>query len=86
MSHGDFEEHEVIMLNDIERRLHHTLHNITNEYGEGCSLAIPAILLKITLQIYKHVMVDENDVEKIIMNSVKTLHTIPPLVRKETLH
>ena len=86
MNYGDLEEHEIIMMNDIERRLHHTLHGITEEYGQGCSLAVPAILLKITLQVYKHVMADTSDVEKIIMSSVKTINDIPPLVKKVTLH
>ena len=86
MIHGDLEEDEIIMMQDIERRLHHTLHGITEDYGQGCSLAVPAILLKITLQIYKHVMADESDVEKIIMNSIRTIDDIPPLVKKMTLH
>ena len=81
-----FTKADVAMLNDIEKRVHKALYEVTEDYGPECSLAVPAVLLKMTLQIYKHVMVDEEDVAKIIMNSLKTIDDIPPLVKKETLH
>ena len=82
----NFNKDDLVMLTDIERRLHETLYKVAEDYGPGCSLAVPAVLLKMTLQIYKHVMEDEDDVEKIIMSSLKSIDDMPSLVKKETLH
>ena len=82
----NFNRDDLMMLTDIERRLHETLHKVVEDYGPGCSLAVPAVLLKMTLQIYKHVMEDEDDVEKIIMSSLRSIDDMPSLVKKETLH
>ena len=49
----NFNKDDLVMLTDIERRLHETLYKVAEDYGPGCSLAVPAVLLKMTLQIYK---------------------------------
>ncbi len=82
----NFSENDLGMLNDIERRLHNVLYKVAEDYGPDCSLAVPAVLLKMTLQVYKHVMEDQDDVEKIIMSSIQSMNDVPPLVKKETLH
>tara|TARA_Y100000296_G_C5065438_1_gene202097 strand:- start:451 stop:702 length:252 start_codon:yes stop_codon:yes gene_type:complete len=82
----EFNANDLIMMNDIEARVHGIVHDITQEYGSDCALAIPAILLKVTLQIYKHIMVDDTDIEKIIMSSVESMKDIPPLIKRGTIH
>ena len=68
MDHDD-----VIMLQDIEQRVSKTLYAVVQDYEQDCSLAIPAVLLKMTLQIYKQVMADEDTVAKIILASLNEL-------------
>ena len=77
---------EIEMLQDIEHRVMETLHGIIEEYGASCSLAVPAVLLKVTLQIYKQVMQNEEDISQIIMASLEHLDKVPPLIPKETIH
>ena len=77
---------ELEMLQDIEHRVMGTLHGILEQYGPDCSLAVPAVLLKVTLQIYKQVMQNEEDISQIIMASLEHLDKVPPLIPKETIH
>ena len=77
---------EIEMLQDIEYRVMGTLHDIIEEYGAPCSLAVPAVLLKVTLQIYKQVMENEEDISQIIMASLEHLDKVPPLIPQETIH
>ena len=77
---------ELEMLQDIEHRVMETLHGIVEEHGPPCSLAVPAVLLKVTLQIYKQVMENEEDISQIIMASLEHLDKVPPLIPKETIH
>ena len=83
------DESDVLMLQDIEHRVHTTLNSIIEDYedsGEECALAIPAVLLKLTLQIYKEIMTDEDDVSSIIMHCLNDMKDLPPLQRQETIH
>ena len=79
-------DEDAEMLQDIELRIHKTLYDIGEEYEEKSSLAIPAVLLKLTLQIYKTLMTNEEDVSKIVMSSLATLDDIPKLGEQETIH
>ena len=83
------DESDVLMLQDIEHRVHTTLNSIIEDYEdseEDCALAIPAVLLKLTLQIYKEIMTDEDDVSNIIMHCLNDMKDLPPLQRQKTIH
>lgn len=79
-------DQDKLMLQDIEQRIHTVLPSIVEEYGDKCSLAIPAVLLKLTLQIYKEVYEDEDAISHIIMSCLNELDELPPLMAQRTIH
>ena len=77
---------EHILLQDIQNELNNLIAMLLDRHGEQASFAIPAILLKTTLQIYQHTLKDNDKVEAVIKSSIDSLKDLPPLITKKVLH
>ena len=74
------------ILNDIHRQISSVIVSLINQYGPEQSLAVPAVLLKTTLQIYMYTLESQEDVEAIIKCSLESLNELPPLIKPPVLH
>ena len=74
------------ILNDIHRQISSVIVSLINQYGPEQSLAVPAVLLKTTLQIYMHTLQNQEDVEAIVKCSLESLNELPPLIKPPVLH
>jgi len=74
------------ILNDIHRQISSVIVSLINQYGPEQSLAVPAVLLKTTLQIYMHTLQSQEDVEAIVKCSLESLNELPPLIKPPVLH
>ncbi len=52
-------------LRDIEANFTKLIAELLDKHGSEASLCIPAVLLKITLQIYQHTLPNENEVREV---------------------
>ena len=77
---------EHLLLQDIQNELHNLIAMLLDRHGEQAQFAIPAILLKTTLQIYQHTLKDNDKVEAVIKSSIDSLKDLPPLITKKVLH
>ena len=77
---------EYLLLQDIQNELNDLISTLLDKYGEQAQFAIPAILLKNTLQIYQHTLKDNDKVEAVIKTSMESLEDLPPLIPKKVLH
>ena len=77
---------EHLLLQDIQNELNDLIAMLLDKHGEQASFAIPAILLKTTLQIYRHTLKDNDSVEAVIRSSIESLDDLPPLIPKKVVH
>ena len=77
---------DINILQDIQRELHDLIGMLLEKHGEAASLAIPAVLLKTTLQIYQYTLKDNDSVEAVIKSSIDSLEDLPPLIPKKVIH
>ena len=77
---------EHLLLQDIQNELNNLISMLLEKHGEAASLAIPAVLLKTTLQIYKYTLKDNDCVEAVIKSSIDSLEDLPPLIPKKVIH
>ena len=77
---------EHMILQDIQNELNNLISMLLEKHGEQASFAIPAVLLKTTLQIYQHTLKDNDKVEAVIKSSIDSLKDLPPLITKKVLH
>ena len=77
---------DINLLQDIQNELHNLIGMLLEKHGESASLAIPAVLLKTTLQIYQHTLKDNDSVQAVIKSSIDSLEDLPPLIPKKVIH
>ncbi len=74
------------LLQEIQDEVYKLIIVLLDKHGEQASLAIPAILLKTTLQMYQHTLENNDSVEAVIKASIESLEDLPPLIPTTTLH
>ncbi len=68
------------ILKDIQNTINGAVGFLLEKHGAQASLAIPAIMLKTTLQIYNHTLPNEDAVRSVIKESMNSLTDLPPLI------
>ena len=87
MKEDDIDRELESILRDVQNNINSTIGMLLEKHGEQASLAIPAIMLKTTLQIYTQTLSDERAVKAVIQASMDSLSDLPPLVQNsQTIH